>query len=175
MNIFLRILLVFGIILTTCSAYAGEPNERIPKGAKTLPQPNWPVLTGKPLKSTKVGNKQVDIFPAQTKMTKPLDYAWATCASLDETCMVIIWIRGTKEDTRISYEGKREKNLCTVYIPRPDFEKYFKYCTLCAISSESNKGFVASFGGGPSGDRDDYWFEWGDPSYVTPGFYCILK
>jgi hypothetical protein len=79
------------------------------------------------------------------------------------------------EDTRIIYEGKKENNVCTVYIPRQDFDKQFKYCALSGIKSNTDKGFVASFGGGSSGDRDDYWFEWGDPSYVKPDFYCILK
>lgn len=175
MKIFLRTLLAFGIITITCSANAGELNERTPKGAKAVPQPNWSVLTEQPLKSTKAGNKQVDIFPAQTKIGKALDYAWATCASLNDTCAVIIWIRGTKEDTRIIYEGKKENNVCTVYISRDDFDKQFKYCVLSAIKSDTDKGFMASFGGGPSGDRDDYWFEWGDPSLVKPDFYCILK
>jgi hypothetical protein len=140
-----------------------------------LPQPNWAVLLGKSLKTIIEGNKRVDIFKAEAKRPKALDYAWATCSSLDDTCTVIIWLRGTKEDTRIIYEGKKENNVCTVYIPRHDFDKLFKYCALSGIKSDTDKGFVASFGDGPSGDRDHYWFEWGDPSHVKPDFYCILK
>ena len=175
MNILIRTILVTVLLSITSSASAGESDETTSHGVKPLPQPNWSVLTGKPLKSAEEGGKKVDIFPAQTKRTKALDYAWATGASIDETCMLIIWIRGTREDKRIVYEAKKENNMCTVYFSKADFEQQFKYCVLSGINSKSDKGFVASFGGGPSGDRDDYWFEWGDPSYVKPDFYCILK
>lgn len=175
MKIFFRSLLAIAFLLMTYLAYAGDSDAPTSKDGRPLPQPNWVVLLGKPLKTTVEGNKRIDIFEAEGGKSKKLDYAWATCASVNGTCTVIIWIRGDREDTRIIYEGKKKNNVCTIYIPRRDFDKQFKYCTLSGIKCNTDKGFVASFGGGPSGDRDDYWFEWGDPSYVKPDFYCILK
>ena len=175
MNNIIKVLLVLAILSLTFSAFAQESDKAIPKDAKALPQPNWPVLVGPPLKTTKDGNKRVDIFKTESRRSKALNYAWATAAVLDDTCMVIIWIRGEHEDTRIVYEAKKENNLCTVYISNSDFENHFKYCVLSGISTESGKGFRASFGGGPAGDRDQYWFEWGDPLYVKPDFYCTMK
>ena len=82
---------------------------------------------------------------------------------------------GVHEDTRIIYEAKKENNMCTVQIPKLEFENQFKYCVLSGITSRADKGFVALFGGGSPGDREDYWLEWSDPLYVKPDFNCILK
>ena len=175
MNKLITFLLVVAFLSLTCSAFAEESDRVIKKDFKVLPDPNWSILLGTPLKTTKDENKQVGVFKAESGRSKALNYAWATGAVLDDTCMVIIWIRGEYEDTRIVYEAKKENNLCTVYISNSDFESHFKYCVFLGISTESDKGFKASFGGGPVGDRDQYWFEWGDPSCVTPQFYCTLK
>jgi hypothetical protein len=138
-----------------------------------IPEPNWDVLNTKPSKSTKNGNTEIDIFKLKNKRLKEIDYAWASCIAIGDTCMVVIWIRGTDEDIRITYKGKKNKNLCTVYISNSDFEKYFKYSFLAGISTDTNDKFTTSFGGGPAGDREEYWFEWSD--HVKPSFYCVLK
>ena len=135
----------------------------------------WSVLLGTPLKTTKEGNKQVDVFKA-AKHSKALNYAWAlggTSLESENICSLIIWIRGIQEDTRIMYEAKKDTNSCMIYISESDFESQFKYCFLSGIIVYSNNGFTASFGGGPAGGRDEYWFEWSDP--VKPSFYYILK
>jgi len=120
-------------------------------------------------------NPVVEIFKAERKRSKALDHGWAACGLLDNTCMVIIWIRGTKQDTRIIYRSEKAGNVCTVYISAKDFEKYFSYCMLLGIHSNADNGFSASFGGGPAGNDEKYWFEWGDPSHVKAEFYCTLK
>jgi len=172
----IKFFLVLAILSLTFSAFAQESHKALPKVAELLPQPNcWPVLVGTPLKTTNDGNKQVDIFRAEPRRPRAPNYAWVTGALLDDTCMVIIWVRREHEDKRIVYEAKKENNLCTIYISNSDFENHFKYCVLSGISTESGKGFRASFGGGPAGDRDQYWFERGDPVYVKPDFYCPMK
>ncbi len=117
----------------------------------------------------------VDIkdFPPEVKRLQQLEYAWASCESHEKDCMVIIWIRGVKQDTRIIINGKVDKTLCHVEIPAKVFDKYFKYVVLAGFSSNDKEPMVASFGGGPAGGRDFYWFEWS--TNVNPSFYCILR
>ena len=123
-----------------------------------------------------IGATFLFIFIIQTNDIQAIDYALAQGMSLDEKCMVTIWVRGVPEDKRIIYEAKKENNICTVNVDRAEFEKHFKYCVLSGIHiDDNNKKITASFGGGPAGDREKYWFEWRDPSYVQPDFYCMLK
>lgn len=138
-----------------------------------IPSVNWSILQGTPLRSTSQGNMRVDIFKVENPRKDTIDYALAICTSIEDTPIVIIWIRGTTEDTRIIFTGTKGKGLSTVYISKTDFEKYFKYCVLSGISSTNPDKATAMFGGGPAGDRDEYWFEWSES--VNPTFYCILK
>lgn len=91
-------------------------------------------------------------------------------------CIVTIWIHGKEKSTSIDYHGKRHDDYCLVEIPRAEFEKDFKFCVLSGIKVAKSKAeYFADFGGGPAGDRDKYWFEWGNPEYVFPTFYCFLN
>lgn len=112
---------------------------------------------------------------SEVKTDRTLEYAWASCTSLGNDCLVVIWIRGRQEDTRLVFKGAPpdRDGLCHVEIPKDTFHKHFKYCMLSGISAEGNKPLVAQFGGGPAGERDFYWFEWG--TNVRPNFYCILR
>ncbi|GAX60556.1 microbial collagenase [Candidatus Scalindua japonica] len=162
MKNFVTLILVI-VLLIPYSTFAEESNK------ETVPEPNWYILNTKPFKSTKNGNVEIDSFKLQNERTKKLDYAWACCLTIGDTCRVIIWIRGTDEDIRITYKGKKENNLCAVYVSSSDYEKYFKCSVLAGISAYNGEEYIASFEGDPEGDREKYWFEW--TSNVRPTFY----
>ena len=116
---------------------------------------------------------EVENLPPEVKRERPLEYAWASCHALGEECFVIIWIRGVREDTRITIKGPVKKDHCYVEIPSKTFDKYFRYAALAGLNSNSAGPIMAMFGGGPAGGREIYWFEWS--LNVKPSFYCILR
>lgn len=165
--------------MSPLSPFAGESDATSKDGSFSLPDlPDWSVLfkERKPSKTIIEGNKRVDVFKPESSNSKPISYALAKGGLLDDNCKIFIWIRGKHEDKRIIYDSKIKDGFCTVYISQSNFEEDFKYCVLAGIHVYNTKEkFTASFSGGPAGDRDHHWFEWGDPLYVTPDFYCILK
>lgn len=185
MNNLLKSLLLLLLVVSslTSSVFAGESDATSKDDSFPLPDlPDWSVLFKKrePSKTIIEGNKRVDVFKVERDNFKPISYALAKGVLLDDNCKIFIWIRGKNEDKRIIYDSKIgsffKDSLCTVSIPRSNFEEDFKYCVLAGIHVNNTKErFTASFSGGPAGDREYYWFEWGDPLYVTPDFYCILK
>ena len=105
-------------------------------------------------------------------------FALPSTSPEDDSCVVVAWIRGKANDTRIIWSSKKDMQAssCSVYIDRAQFEQYFDYCVLAGVTVENNvKGYHASFGGGPAGGRNMYWFEWRDAVNVRPEFYCIRK
>lgn len=165
------------LVLSSPTLFAEQSNNTPSENNKTMPPPNWSVLLDKPVKTIHKGNRTVDIFESKHfKYAKPLDYAWVSALALDDECIIIAWVHGKNTSKRITFNSKKRNNSCTVYIPLSDFEEDFRYCFLSGITvNDGSKGYNASFGGGPSGDREEYWFEWGAPDHVKPNFYCILK
>ena len=108
---------------------------------------------------------------------KAVDYALTQAYLVKNNCQVIALIRGDTGMNKVVYESEKSGDLCTVKIEQAEFEKHFSYCVLSGIHSEKPGKFTAAaFGGGPAGGKaKKYWFEWGDPSYVQPDFYCMLK
>jgi len=108
---------------------------------------------------------------------KALDYSLAQAMLVEDDCTVFVLLRGDAGDEKIVYKSKKEGDLCSVNVKQAEFEKHFKYCALSGIHVKKPGTLSAvSFGGGPAGGRDKrYWFEWGDPAFVEPDFYCIRK
>jgi len=72
MKMLFRSLLALAFFSMTCLAYAGDSDAQTSKDGKPLSQPNWTVLTGKPLKTTTEGNRRVDIFKAEGRRSQKL-------------------------------------------------------------------------------------------------------
>lgn len=113
----------------------------------------------------------------QAEDVKALDYALTQAMLVEDNCMVFVLLRGEAGDEKIVYKSKKDGDLCSVNIKQEEFEKHFNYCVLSGIHvKQSGKLIAAAFGGGPASGRDNrYWFEWGDPTYIQPDFYCIRK
>ena len=152
----ITMILMLAIIRTPANLYA------LPDSPK-LPIPKVNVLS----------NIDIVKFKPDAKRNRPLEHAWAICSSVGNTCLVVIWIRGTQEDIRIKISGSVKNETCHVEIPSSLFDQYFKYAVLCGIKQNGKGNINAQFGGGSAGGRNKYWFTWS--SNVTPSFYCVIR
>jgi hypothetical protein len=116
------------------------------------------------------------------------EYVQARPSFISGKCTVTIWMgddrtgKSSGKSDSVVYPGAYvplhdpATSYCHVELTKAEFEKRYRYCFLSGIRvRNAHKEHFAEFGEGVVGEKNIYWFDWGDPEHVYPTFHCIVR